>query len=496
MGYNFRPYDQKTQYLLPPSIADWVAEDSLARFVNDVVEHLDREGRLDGIYRAYRADGWGAAAFHPQMMVKVLLYAYSQGVTSSRKIAWALENDVAFRYLAANEQADFRTIALFRSRHLSVLEGLFVEILRLCKEAGLVKMNRVALDGHKVAANAALDQNRTLEGLQTEKEKIKAEVKRMLEAAEQTDRAEDAEFGPDVRGDELPEGLRTKKERLERIAAAQKRLQEAEQRARETQAQKIEQRVQEEAQTGRKKRGRKPKDPEAAVNKEARANTTDPDRLRRTQSSRRIMKGRHGHMQAYNGQAVVDCESQVIVAEALTQDENDVNQLAPMLEQCEKQAGERPKESLQDAGYWSEENAKLETETTQLFIATTKDWKQRKALREKSVPQEPPPANATLKERMEHKLLTDYGRAAYKQRSATVEPVFGQMTTRHLVRFLLRGVGKVSGEWSLWCTSHNLLKLWRSGFVPGLKRVAAAIGKAITPPKGDALPRAEAVSVG
>jgi len=488
MGYNFRPYDQETLYLLPPSIADWVAEDSLARFVNDVVEHLDRQGRLDGIYRAYRADGWGAAAFHPQMMVKVLLYAYSQGVTSSRKIAWALENDVAFRYLAANGQADFRTIALFRSRHLSVLEGLFVEILELCKEAGLVKMNRVALDGHKVAANAALDQNRTLDGLQGEKEKIEAEVKRMLEAAEQTDRMEDALFGPDVRGDELPEGLRTKKERLERIAAAQKRLQEAEKKARETQAEKIEQRAQEEAQTGRKKRGRKPKEPEAAVNKEAKANLTDPDS--------RIMKGRHGHMQAYNGQAVVDCESQVIVAQALTQDENDVAQLAPMLEQCEKQAGERPHEALVDAGYWSEENATLETETTQLFIATTKDWKQRKALREKGVPPEPPPDNATLKERMEHKLLTDYGRAAYKQRSSTVEPVWGQMAMRGLVRFLLRGVGKASGEWSLWCTSHNLLKLWRSGFVPGLKRVAAAIGKAITPSKGDGLPPIEAATTG
>jgi len=488
MGYNFRPYDQETQYLLPPSIADWVAEDSLARFVNDVVEHLDREGRLDAIYRAYRADGWGASAFHPKMMVKVLLYAYSQGVTSSRKIAWALENDVSFRYLAANALADFRTINGFRSRHLSVLEGLFVEILELCKEAGLVKMNRVALDGHKVAANAAMDANRTLEGLEGEREKIRAEVKRMLDAAEQTDRMEDERFGLDMHGDELPAGLRTKKERLERIAAAQKRLQEAETKARETQAQKIEQRAAEEAQTGRKKRGRKPKAPEAAVNKEAKANMTDPDS--------RIMKGRHGHMQAYNGQAVVDCASQVIVAQALTQDENDVNQLAPMLAQCEKQAGERPKESLQDAGYWSEENAKLETETTQLFIATTKDWKQRKALREKGVPPEPPPDNATLKERMEHKLLTDYGRAAYKQRSATVEPVFGQMTTRHLVRFLLRGVGKVSGEWSLWCTSHNLLKLWRSGFVPGLKRAAAAIGKTITPRKGDDLPRTEAALTG
>lgn len=474
--------------MLPPSIADWVCEESLARFVNDVVEHLDREGRLKGIYARYRADGWGASAFHPKMMVKVLLYAYSQGITSSRKIAWALENDVSFRYLAANEQVDFRTINDFRSRHLSVLEGLFVEILQLCKEAGLVKMNRVALDGHKVAANAALDQNRTIEGLEAEREKIRAEVKRMLEAAEQTDRMEDDLLGPDVRGDELPEGLRTKKERLERIAAAQKRLQEAERKARETQTQKIEQRAQEEAQTGCKKRGRKPKDPEAAVNKEAKANMTDPDS--------RIMKGRHGHMQAYNGQAVVDCESQVIVAQALTQDENDVNQLAPMLKQCEEQAGERPKESLQDAGYWSEENAKLETETTQLFIATTKDWKQRKALREKGVPPQPPPDNATLKERMEYKLLTDYGRTAYKQRSATVEPVFGQMTTHGLLRFLLRGVGKVRSEWSLWCTSHNLLKLWRSGFVPGLKRVAAAIGKAMTPPKGDDRPPAEAVLTG
>jgi len=487
MGYNFRPYDQDTQYLLPPSIADWVSQGSLARFVNDVVEDLHRRGRLNVIYHAYRADGWGAAAFHPRMMVKVLLYAYSQGVTSSRKIAWALENDVGFRYLAANEQVDFRTIALFRSRHLEALETLFVEILRLCKEAGLVKMNRVALDGHKVPANAAMEQNRTLEGLQAEKEKLQAEVRAMLEAAEQTDRAEDSLFGPDKRGDELPEGLRTKQERLERIAAAHKRLQEAEQKARQAQAQKIEQRAQEEAQTGRKKRGRKPKDPEAAVNKQAKANMTDPDS--------RIMKGRHGFVQAYNGQGMVDCESQVIVAQALTQDENDVNQLAPMLEQCEEQAGERPKESVQDAGYWSEENAKLETDKTQLFIATTKDWKQRKALREKGVPQEPLPENAALKERMEYKLLTEYGRAAYKERSATVEPVFGQMITRGLVRLVLRGFAKARGEWSLWCTTHNLLKLWRSGFVPGVKHLGAAIAKGATLPNGGDRLQMQAIAV-
>lgn len=447
MAYNFLPYDPDQLYLLPPSLAEWVGEGSLARFVSEVVEELDADGKLAPFYAGYRADGWGRAGYHPRMLVKVLLYGYCCGVTSSRKLAAALENDVAFRFLAANQQPDFRTLNEFRRQHLEALEGLFVEVLRLCREAGLAKMGRVALDGRKVAGNAALDRNRDTEA-------IEREVRRILAEAERVDAEEDERYGPEERGDELPEELRTREGRLKRLREARARLEEEERQAREEQEQKIERREAEEQAAGRKKPGRKPKAPEEAVDNQAKANLTDPDS--------RILKTRKGWLQGYNGQAMADCETQVIVAQGLTQAENDVQELAPMLDACEQQAGGRPGEVLADAGYWSEANAGRQDDHTELFIATTKDWKQRKALREQGPPRGRIPANATAKERMERKLLTRRGRAAYRQRGSTIEAVFGQMAMRGLNRFWLRGVDKVRAEWSLWCTTHNLLKLWRA----------------------------------
>jgi len=386
------------------------------------------------------------------MMVKILVYGYSVGVTSSRKLARGLENDVSLRYLSANSRPDFRTISDFRKNHLPALSGLFDEVLRLCKEAGLVKMGRVALDGTKVKGNASLSANR-------KKDWITAEVARILAEAEAVDAAEDELYGKDKRGDELPEGLRNPKDRLRRLKEAQARLEERERKAKEEQEEKIARREEEEKASGQKKRGRKPKDPEEVSQREAKANVTDPDS--------RIMKTRTGWKQGYNGQAMADCESQVIVACDVTQEENDVRQLEPMLAKCEEQAGRRPEELLADAGYWSEDNAKLQTDETEFFIATTKDWKQRKALRDAGAPRGRIPKDATVKDRMERKLLTKRGREAYRQRGSTIEPVFGQMGTRGLREFLLRGVENVQTEWSLWCSTHNLLKLWRSGWRPG-----------------------------
>jgi transposase len=450
MGYNFLPYEQDQLFLLPPSIKEWVPEGSLGRFVSDVVDHLDEQGRLESFYEGYRDYCWGRAAYNPRMMVKVVVYSYCVGVTSSRGIARALENDVALRFLSANQRPDFRTINDFRKDNLEAVKGLFVEVLELCKEAGLAKMGRVALDGRKVGGNAALDQNRTKKG-------IEAEVKRILEEAERVDAEEDERYGEDRRGDELPEGLRNREDRLRRLREAQQRLEEAECKAREEQAGKIAQRKQEEQASGKKKRGRKPKQPDEVVNKESKANVTDPES--------RILKTRKGWVQGYNGQAAADCESQVIVGQDVTQEENDVHQAGPMLARCEEQAGQRPDELVADAGYWSEENAGLEDEATELFIATTKDWKQRKALRDNGAPRGRIPKDATARELMERKLLTKRGREAYRQRGPTIEAVFGQMVMRGLTRFLLRGVDKVRGEWSLWCTTHNILKLWRSGYV-------------------------------
>lgn len=452
MSYNFHPYDDKQCYLLPPSIEDWVSEDSLARFVSDVIEHLDRDGKLSGFYAGYREDGWGRAAYHPRMMVKILVYGYCVGVTSSRKLSRSLENDVSLRYLSANSRPDFRTISDFRKNHLKVLSGLFDEVLRLCQEAGLAKMGRVALDGTKVKGNASLSANR-------KKDAIKAEVERILAEAEAVDAAEDELYGRDKRGDELPEGLRNPKDRLRRLNEAQARLEERERKAKQEQEGKIARREDEEQVSGKKKRGRKPKEPDEVVDREAKANITDPDS--------RILKTRTGWKQGYNGQAMADCESQVIVACDVTQEENDVRQLEPMLTKCEEQAGRRPDELLADAGYWSEDNAKLQTRETELFIATTKDWKQRKALRDAGAPRGRIPKDATPKDLMERKLLTKRGREAYKQRGSTIEPVFGQMGTRGLREFWLRGIEKVQTEWSLWCSTHNLLKLWRSGWRPG-----------------------------
>jgi hypothetical protein len=367
-------------------------------------------------------------------------------------MAQALEGDVAFRYLAANQQPDFRTLSDFRKEHREALEGLFVEILRLCREAGLAKMGRVALDGRKVAGNAALDQNCTRAQLEKE---IGKEVARLLGEAEACDAEEDARYGAEARGDELPEELRTTSGRLARLREAKARLEEREKEAEAAQAEKIERRREEEKRSGRKKRGRKPKAPEAVADPEAKANRSDPQS--------RILKTRRGWVQGYNAQAMADCTTQVIVAQEVTQDENDVGQLAPMLACCQTQAGERPKQLLADAGYWSDENAGREGEGTELLIATTKDYKQRKALQEQGSPRGRIPKHATRKERMDRKLRTNRGREAYKQRGSTIEPVFGQMEMRGLSRFQLRSKAKVRLEWSLWCTTHNLLKLWRAG---------------------------------
>jgi len=309
MTYNFLPYDERQLYLLPASIVEWVKDDSLARFVGETVDLLDRRGQLSGFYEGYRRDGWGHPAYHPRMLVKVLVYGHCVGVTSSRKLAAGCENEVALRYLTANQQPDFRTISDFRKDHLSALEELFVEVLGLCKEAGLVKLGRVALDGRKVAGNASLDQNR-------DEEWLKEEVRSLLAEAERVDAEEDAKYGKERRGDELPQGLRTREERKTRLEAALERIEEKKRQAAMKQERKIGERRKEEVETGKKKRGRKPKDPETAAmeaTKKMKANVTDPES--------RIMKTRRGWVQGFNGQAVADCESQVIVAQDLTQEE-------------------------------------------------------------------------------------------------------------------------------------------------------------------------------
>lgn len=445
MSYNFLPYEPDQLFLMPPAISDWVKEGSLAGFVSDLVDELDAEGELAAFYAAYRTDGWGRAAYHPCMMVKVLLYCYCVGVRSSRRIARALEQDVSLRYLAANQQPNFRTISDFRKDHAAALMRLFGSVLELCKEAGLVELGVVALDSRKVAGNAAADQNRTHPALQREIEEIFAEAERL-------DREEDERFGEDVRGDELPEGLRTSADRLRRLKEARDRLATEAEQARQEQQEKIETRAEKERRTGRKPVGRPLKRTEAIIDHRKRANTTDPES--------RLIRTRRGWIQGYNAQALADCDSQVIVAQLVTQAEVDVNQLGPMLDQVKENVGRTPQACAADAGYWSEANAALEGET-ELFIATAKGWKLKEQVDEQGPPRGRIPKSLSPLDRMERKLRTKRGQEIYQKRACSVEPVFGQMEGRGLNRFLLRGVEKVSMEWSLFCTTHNILKLWR-----------------------------------
>jgi transposase len=454
MAYNLLTLDREQGYLMPPSLREWLAEGDLAWFILDAVDQMD----LDGFYAVYRTDGWGAAAYDPAMMVGVLLYAYCQGVRSSRRIARALERDVGFRVVAANQQPDFRTICRFRSEHEKALERLFVQVLWLCREAGLVKLGIVALDGAKVAANAALDANRNHGA-------IEEEVRRILAKAKEVDAEEDALFGTEQRGDELPEGLGRRTERLKRLQEAKSRLEkEAEEAARDVQ-EHLAQRQAEEAASGKKKRGRKPKVADSTAAAEAKANTTDPDS--------RIMKARQGYVQGYNAQAIVS-RDQIIVATGVTEEANDVQQLKPMLETMERTleaAGieEHPRTALADAGYWSEANVTTSSrpDGLELLIATTKDWKQRKALRERGCPRGRIPKDLSPRERMERSLLTQRGRRMYRLRGITVEPLLGQVKEgQGCRRFMRRGLHAAQSEWSLIGTTHNLLKLWRSRQAP------------------------------
>jgi len=448
MAANFINYDQDQQHLLPKDLAEWVEEDSLERFVSDTIDYLDNDDRLEPFYPPETEENRGRPQYHPVMLLKVLVYAYAQGIRSSRRIDRLLERDVAFRYLAANQQPDFRTISDFRKDHREDFRHLFVEIVRLCAQAGMAQLGEVALDGRRVQGDAALDQNRT-------REQIEAEIQAILEEAAAIDEEEDEEYGPENRGDELPEEMQDQESRLERLQAAKAELDQQEHAMKDEQREKIDQREQEEADRGESLRGAKPTPPEdVELDEDARANTTDPES--------QTLKTADGWKQGYNGQAMVDCDSQVIVAQAVTTDANDTQQLEPMLEECADVNGEAPSTLLADAGYWSEANAALGDDQTELFIATTKDWKRRQELAEQGPPRGRIPEAYGPAERMERKLRTKRGRDIYGQRSQSVEPVFGQHVNRGLDRFILRGEDGAAAEWSLFSATHNLLKLWRT----------------------------------
>lgn len=535
MSKSYRPWAPRQSFLLPPSPLAWLPEEHVAYLVLDVVENGLDLSAIEAVIQS--KDGRGTRPYNPTMMTALLVYGYCVGVVSSRKLEAATYSDVAFRVLAGGNQPDHTSISEFRRQHLEALASLFLQVLRLCQKAGLVKLGHVALDGTKVKANASKHKAMSYERMLKSEEGLKAEIAALLERAEQVDQTEDAEFGIGKKADDLPKELKRREDRLRTIqeakseleaqaaaaraqekreqaeratekqaqpgsderarAEAAKRQEEsraAEEKAREKARERTEaaaarsEQARERAKTPAEKRGahsaehqleraeqaenhldaqlrgEAPEVPEHRVAfdqhgdpaPKAQSNFTDPDSM--------IMKSGGAFEQAYNCQAAVTAERQIIVAALVGNQAPDPEYLRPMLEQIKRNCAAAPEKLSADAGYWSDANDECcEAHGVDAYISTG---------RQKHEQQGPPTSGTQAtqsttapeserKRRAREKLATDEGRAVYSRRKAIVEPVFGQIKeARGLRRFLLRGTDKVSAEWLLICASHNLLKLF------------------------------------
>jgi transposase len=454
----FRDYSPAQQMLLPSDLREWLPEKHLAHFLSDLVDELD----LEAIFSAYeQGDGRGQPPYHPQMMVKLLLYAYCTGKPSSRKIEEATYTDVAFRVLTANQHPDHASISSFRKRHFKEIAGLFHQVLLLCEKAGLVKLGHVAIDGTKVRADASRHKAMSYDRMCQTQERLEEEIAALLKRAEEVDAAEDDEYGADQRGDELPQEMERRESRLKVIREAKKALEEeAREKAREK-AQQVQARLQEQEvkqrETGKKPGGRKleVKEPEEAKPEpKAQRNFTDPE-------SRIMVDGAtKSFVQGYNAQAAVDAHGQIIVAADVTQQANDKQQLVPMGRAVELNLGRKPEQISADSGYFSEAAVSDEALAgVKLYIAVERQ--KHSEVIETAEGEAPPEASA--KEQMQHLLRTAAGKAVYSLRKMVVEPVFGQIKeARGFRQFSFRGIEKVGQEWDLICLTHNVLKLFGS----------------------------------
>jgi len=447
MSKTYRPWNVDQAMLLPPSVRELVLPGHLAHFVRDLVrEDLDLSAVLDEY-----AEERGYPPYHPVMMTGLLLYAYCQGIYSSRRMAQACEQRVDFMAVTALQQPDFRTISDFRRRHLKALGALFAQVLVLCEKAGLVKLGHVALDGTKVRANASKHKAMSYGRMKQREAELAAEVQKWFDQAAVADAAEDAALGRERRGDELPEWVQSKQARLAKMREAMAAL-EAEAAA-EAQTTAHEQARGEPPADDQ--RGAPPATGTPGASPPEGATKAPPDQAQRnfTDPQSRIMKTPSGFEQAYNAQAAVDAASQVILAEGLTNAGNDKQQIVPMAAAIERNTGRMPKELSADSGYCSDANlAHLEQRGIRGYIAT---GRQRHGT-----------ASATGQgagdrvRRMSWRLRQGGHRSRYRLRKQTVEPVFGQIKgARGFRQFLLRGLEKVADEWRLICMAHNLLKL-------------------------------------
>ncbi len=506
MAYDYVPAGRDQLFLLATSMRDWLEEGHLAWFVIDVVAQVD----TSAFHARHRNDGPGRPAYNPEMMLALLFYAYGTGVRSSRRIEASCRTDAAYRVICAGATPDHATIARFLVDHEAAIEAVFVEVLRLCAAAGLVSVGTIAIDGTKIGSDAALDANRSGEW-------IRAEVERILAEAAATDAAEDAQPGL-FDGGQIPEGLSTRTGRLARLTAAKAEI-DAQDEAAQVAAVEAAAPARAAATEGRRLAGVKPKDPhvalaraeaeldaavaraaakaarraaaeadaaaqgrllrgpapgpdqgvtraqaaldkarqaaEAAPPAPTRANVTDPES--------RIMKTATGWVQGFNAQAAVN-EHQIVIACAVTQDHNDVDQYQPMViasvaNLAAVGINDPIGHVLADAGYWSDANATAEGPNR--LIATLKDHKQRQAARQLGTTTGEPPDDATALEAMEHRLRTPTGTATYATRGHTVEPVFAMKENHSYRRFRRRGLTAAASEWALMATTHNLGKLFR-----------------------------------
>lgn len=484
----YKTWNVGRTYLLPPSPNNWLPEGHLVYFLLDLLTELD----LSAIEDAVQAkDHRGTPPHPPAMMVLLLLYGYCVGVFSSRKLEKATYEDIGFRVLAGDLHPDHTRISEFRRIHLEDLRELFLQVLKLCQKAGLVKLGHVAFDGTKMPANASKHKAMSYKRMLEDELRLKKEIEELLKRAEETDGVEDARYGEGNRGDELPEELQRRETRLAKIQEAKAKLKEEAKQARalalQEQAERARERSEKHDDPTERKRAATIAEKKEAEAKEMRGDDNDDpptfttpdglpmhrpktktdgtpdDKAQRnfTDPESRIMESGGTFVQGYNCQAGVDEEHQIIVSQAVSNQSPDNGNLPVMMAQTVDNCEQAPDAASADAGFWLPGVTDVAEQLgIDLYISTAR---RKHGTAQEPVPDGPPADDADERERMRHKLLTEEGREIYARRKVIVEPVFGQIKEAQGFRhFYLRGLAKVSGEWSLVCTCHNLLKLFRA----------------------------------
>lgn len=448
MSTNFISFDRNTPYLLSPSLQDWLPENHLARFIVDIVAQLD----LEPIKNMYA--GRGSQAYHPEMLLALLFYGYATGVYSSRKIEQATYDSVAFRFISANTHPDHDTIATFRKRFLDQLSSLFVQILMLAHEMGLLRLGKVSLDGTKIKANASRHRALSWDYACKLEDQLRAEVNQLMELANQADSTEALD------GMNIPEEIARREDRLASIAEAKKKI---EQRAAERYAEekrkyddKVDARRSTAKQAGKKPRSRNPQPPKPGPNKKDQVNLTDEE-------SRIMPSSGKGFDQSYNAQAAVDLDSMLIVESHVSQCPNDKQEVLPTVENLNSlpAALGEVETLLADTGYFSENNVNICNDNGIEPLIATGRGKHNQTFQDRFRPPDELAEDAGPVSKMEHRLRTETGRKIYAKRKSTVEPVFGIIKQVMKFRqFLLRGLKSVQGEWNLVAMAWNLKRMF------------------------------------